>query len=81
MPAYCSEHATRHLTPEECDQMRGKAQADRAAAERRAQAERHARQALDTFAYLPGDRLSFARALEVATKAAETALARTAGSS
>jgi len=48
--------------------------AEKRAAERRATAERLARASLDQFAYEPGDRLSFKRALEVATAAALAAL-------
>lgn len=74
MPPYCSHHRVHHNDPRECQRMRNAEWAARRAEERRAKAELHARAALDQFAYVAGDRLSFQRALEVATAAALAAL-------
>lgn len=74
MPPYCSHHRVHHATVRECQEMRNAEWAEKKAAERRTTADRLARASLDKFAYEPGDRLSFQRALGVATAAALAAL-------
>lgn len=74
MEIRCAQHDMHHGDATECQRMRNAEWRRKKAAERRAEAERRARAALDQFAYQPGDRLSFQRALEVATAAALAAL-------